>query len=94
MRGEVSGSLACCWSNQFDEKPERMVEYSALLCTRFLSLPFYFHLSRSLFLITCFLSLSLQVRLLSLSLSLLSLVRISSNNTERKRVRLVTATSS
>jgi len=37
MQGEVSGSLARFSSGQFVETPERMVDYSALMCCRFLS---------------------------------------------------------
>lgn len=87
MQGEVSGSLARFSSGQFVETPERMVDYSALMCCRFLS--HSLSLSPSISLALSFsspaFSLSLQVCLLSLSPSLLSLVRISSNNTERKK---------
>jgi len=71
MQGEVSGSLARFSSGQFVEKPERMVYYSALMCCRFLShsLSISLHLSRSLFLITCFLSVFTSLSPLSFSLS-------------------------
>ena len=86
MQGEVSGSLARFSSGQFVETPERMVDYSALMCCRFLS--HSLSLSPSISLALSFsspaFSLSLQVCLLSLSPSLLSLVRISSNNTKKE----------